>query len=41
MVLYGGKTNMVLGEDVTLKALRAEGYDAVFLGVGAPLGVER
>ncbi len=33
-------TNMVLGEDVTLKALRAEGYDAVFLGVGAPLGVE-
>ena len=32
-------TNMVLGEDVTLKALRAEGYDAVFLGVGAPAGV--
>jgi NADH-quinone oxidoreductase subunit F len=32
-------TNMVLGEDVTLKALRAEGYDAVFLGVGAPSGV--
>ncbi len=30
---------MVLGEDVTLKALRAEGYDAVFLGVGAPSGV--
>ena len=28
-------TNMVLGEDVTLKGLRAEGYDAVFLGVGA------
>ena len=32
-------TNMVLGEDFTLKALRAEGYDAVFLGVGAPAGV--
>ncbi len=32
-------TNMVLGEDVTLKALRAEGYDALFLGVGAPTGV--
>ena len=30
---------MVLGEDFTLKALRAEGYDAVFLGVGAPAGV--
>jgi NADH-quinone oxidoreductase subunit F len=33
-------TNMVLGEDITLKALRAEGYDAVFLGVGAPSGVD-
>ena len=32
-------TNMVLGEDLTLKALRAEGYDAVFLGIGAPYGV--
>jgi NADH-quinone oxidoreductase subunit F len=32
-------TNMVLGEDVTLKALRAEGFDAAFLGIGAPLGV--
>ena len=32
-------TNMVLGEDLTLKGLRAEGYDAVFLGVGAPSGV--
>lgn len=28
-----------LGRDITLKSLRAEGYDAVFLGVGAPLGV--
>jgi NADH-quinone oxidoreductase subunit F len=32
-------TGMTLGEDISLKALRAEGYDAVFLGVGAPLGV--
>jgi NADH-quinone oxidoreductase subunit F len=32
-------TGMTLGEDITLKALRAEGYDAVFLGIGAPLGV--
>ncbi len=32
-------TGMMLGEDVTLKALRAEGYDAVFLGMGAPAGV--
>ena len=32
-------TGMTLGEDVTLKGLRAEGYDAVFLGVGAPAGV--
>ena len=27
-------TNMILGEDFTLKSLRAEGYDAVFLGIG-------
>jgi NADH-quinone oxidoreductase subunit F len=32
-------TGMTLGENVTLKGLRAEGYDAVFLGVGAPAGV--
>ena len=32
-------TDMRLGKDFTLKSLRAEGYDAVFLGVGAPLGV--
>jgi len=31
-------TNMWLGEDFTLPALRAEGCDAVFLGVGAPSG---
>jgi NADH-quinone oxidoreductase subunit F len=28
-----------LGEDFTLKSLRASGYEAVYLGVGAPLGV--
>jgi NADH-quinone oxidoreductase subunit F len=32
-------TDMRLGRDFTLKSLRAEGYDAAFLGVGAPLGV--
>ncbi len=32
-------TGMILGEDFTLKGLRAEGFDAVFLGVGAPAGV--
>jgi NADH-quinone oxidoreductase subunit F len=29
----------MLGRDMTLKSLRAKGYDAVFLGVGAPSGV--
>lgn len=32
-------TNSILGVDFTLTALRASGYDAVFLGVGAPSGV--
>jgi NADH-quinone oxidoreductase subunit F len=32
-------TNMLLGEDFTLKSLRASGYDGVYLGVGAPQGV--
>jgi NADH-quinone oxidoreductase subunit F len=32
-------TNMWLGEDFTLKSLKASGFDSVFLGVGAPLGV--
>jgi NADH-quinone oxidoreductase subunit F len=32
-------TNMILGEDFTLKSLRASGYEAVFLGIGAPIGV--
>jgi NADH-quinone oxidoreductase subunit F len=33
------RCDMRLGKNFTLKSLRAEGYDAVFLGVGAPLGV--
>ncbi|HQB03207.1 MAG TPA: NADH-quinone oxidoreductase subunit NuoF [Candidatus Hydrogenedentes bacterium] len=32
------KTNQVLGSDFTLEGLRDEGYEAVFLGVGAPTG---
>ncbi len=32
------ETNMKLGRDFTLKSLRRDGYEAVFLGVGAPLG---
>ena len=32
-------TDMRLGRDFTLKSLRAEGCEAVFLGVGAPQGV--
>ncbi len=32
-------TGVWLGKDITLKKLRAEGYDAAFLGVGAPSGV--
>ena len=32
-------TDTMLGRDITLKSLRAKGYDAVFLGVGAPAGV--
>jgi NADH-quinone oxidoreductase subunit F len=31
--------DMRLGKDFTLKSLRAEGYDAVFLGIGAPAGL--
>jgi NADH-quinone oxidoreductase subunit F len=33
------RCDMRLGKDFTLRSLRAEGYDAVFMGVGAPLGV--
>ncbi len=29
-------TDTALGDQITLKGLRAEGYDAVFMGVGAP-----
>ena len=32
-------TDSMLGRDFTLKSLRAEGVEAVFLGVGAPKGV--
>ncbi|MGA2033155.1 MAG: FAD-dependent oxidoreductase [Thermoguttaceae bacterium] len=32
-------TNRALGEHFTLKSLRAVGYEAVFLAIGAPLGV--
>ncbi|MBM4078651.1 MAG: hydrogenase [Planctomycetes bacterium] len=32
------RTGVVLGKDITLKGLRDQGYEAVFLGVGAPLG---
>ncbi len=33
-------TDMELGRDFSLKSLRAEGCEAVFLGVGAPSGLE-
>ncbi|MBC7351799.1 MAG: FAD-dependent oxidoreductase [Thermogutta sp.] len=33
-------TGMALGRDFTLSSLRAQGYDAVFLGVGAPQGAK-
>jgi NADH-quinone oxidoreductase subunit F len=32
------ETNMKLGRDFTLKGLKRDGYEAVFLGVGAPRG---
>ncbi len=32
------KTKARLGKDFTLPSLRAEGYEAVFVGVGAPVG---
>ena len=32
-------TEKELGRDFTLKSLRAEGCEAVFLAIGAPLGV--
>jgi NADH-quinone oxidoreductase subunit F len=33
------ETNMSLGKDFTLKSLKDEGYEAIFVGVGAPVGV--
>jgi NADH-quinone oxidoreductase subunit F len=33
------ETNQRLGRDFTLPALREQGFEAVFLGVGAPLGM--
>ncbi len=33
------ETDMRLGKDFTLQGLRDEGYEAVFLGIGAPHGV--
>ncbi len=32
------ETNMRLGRDFTLESLRADGYEAAFLGIGAPEG---
>ncbi len=32
------KTNTRLGKDITLDGMRKKGYDAVFIGVGAPVG---
>jgi NADH-quinone oxidoreductase subunit F len=32
------ETNTRLGRDFTLKSLRDEGYEAVFVGIGAPIG---
>lgn len=34
------ETNKALGRDFTLQGLRDQGYDAVFLGVGAPSGAK-
>ncbi len=33
-------TNMKLGRDFTLESLHNDGYEAVFVGVGAPLGMK-
>jgi NADH-quinone oxidoreductase subunit F len=34
------ETNKALGRDFTLQGLKDEGYDAVFLGLGAPEGLK-
>jgi NADH-quinone oxidoreductase subunit F len=36
----GIRTNTALGRDFTVEGLRGEGYDAVFLAIGAPDGVQ-
>jgi NADH-quinone oxidoreductase subunit F len=33
-------TNMKLGRDFTLDSLRDEGFEAIFIGVGAPMGLK-
>ena len=34
------ETNMKLGEDFTLESLKKDGYEAVFVGIGAPQGTK-
>ena len=34
------ETNMRLGKDFTLQSLKDEGYEVVFLGIGAPIGTK-
>jgi NADH-quinone oxidoreductase subunit F len=34
------RTGVRLGKDITLKELKEDGYDAVFVGTGAPLGAK-
>jgi len=34
------ETNARLGRDFTLQSLRDQGYEAIFLGIGAPLGMK-
>ncbi len=34
------ETGIALGKDITLKGLKEQGYEAVFLGVGAPAGTK-
>jgi len=34
------ETGVRLGKDITLKGLRDEGYEAVFIGIGAPAGAK-
>ena len=34
------ETGKALGRDYTLQSLRNDGYDAVFVGIGAPIGIQ-